>query len=309
MNPKYKLTDETKVNDAGITLHRIEALCSFGNVKAGDKGGWIEAERNLSQTGISWIYDNAEVWDHARICQNARVRNYAKVYGHAVVTGFACVSFDANVFDDAHIYEHAQIKDHAQVHENARVHGDADIVHTSVVNGHANIFENACINGATITDDALVYGKARILGHCTVMECAVVSGTSVLTGHVVILGNAKISGSACIEDMVQIEGNAIVNGDVAICGNVQLIKDAVITKPNDYTIVGPIYNPHTNTYFHITFFRNSEDTISLTYDGDNVFLYEDFLEKLSKEYGTDDKFAIMCNNAAKYALEQMSLIF
>ena len=43
---KYKLTEETIiVNDK--SLYRIEALKDFGNVKKGDKGGFVENEDNL----------------------------------------------------------------------------------------------------------------------------------------------------------------------------------------------------------------------------------------------------------------------
>ena len=47
---KYKLTEETNVVE-GVTLHRIQALKSFGDVTEGDLGGWLEAERNLSHLG------------------------------------------------------------------------------------------------------------------------------------------------------------------------------------------------------------------------------------------------------------------
>lgn len=49
---KYELTGETKEIDGKI-LHRIRALIDIPehDVKAGDLGGWIEAERNLSQNG------------------------------------------------------------------------------------------------------------------------------------------------------------------------------------------------------------------------------------------------------------------
>ena len=46
MEKKYKLTDET-ITFGFKTLHRIEALRSFGNVRKGDKGGFIESEDNL----------------------------------------------------------------------------------------------------------------------------------------------------------------------------------------------------------------------------------------------------------------------
>ena len=44
MEKKYRMTDET-MKLGGITLHRIEAIRDFGNVKAGDKGGWLEKEK------------------------------------------------------------------------------------------------------------------------------------------------------------------------------------------------------------------------------------------------------------------------
>ena len=55
---KYELTEETKYG-----LYRIEALKDFGNVKKGDKGGWIEKEANLSQDGDCWVYGDAEVYE------------------------------------------------------------------------------------------------------------------------------------------------------------------------------------------------------------------------------------------------------
>lgn len=80
MEKKYKLTEETKEIN-GHTLHRIEALRDFGNVKAGDKGGWIESEDNLSHIDNCWVYDGAEVYG------GARVYGSAEVYGGARVSG------------------------------------------------------------------------------------------------------------------------------------------------------------------------------------------------------------------------------
>ena len=46
---KYQiLTEETKIHN-GVTLYRIQAVSNFSDVKAGDKGGWIEKKSNLSQ--------------------------------------------------------------------------------------------------------------------------------------------------------------------------------------------------------------------------------------------------------------------
>ena len=66
MNNKYELTDETK-NINGITFRRIRALQDIlrWDVKAGDLGGWIEKEENLSH------YGNARVDGNARVSGNA----------------------------------------------------------------------------------------------------------------------------------------------------------------------------------------------------------------------------------------------
>lgn len=57
---KYELTSETKTANAR-TLHRIKALVSFGSVKQGQMGGWVENENNLGHVGNAWVYDDAWV--------------------------------------------------------------------------------------------------------------------------------------------------------------------------------------------------------------------------------------------------------
>ena len=72
MNNKYEFTGET-LEYEGKTLHRIRALRDFGDVKAGEVGGWVESEANLSHKNLAWISDNARVTDNARVSGNARV--------------------------------------------------------------------------------------------------------------------------------------------------------------------------------------------------------------------------------------------
>ena len=104
---KYKLTDETMTTECGVLLHRIECVCSFGNVKAGDKGGWVQNENNLSKNGNAWVFDNARVFDNALVCGNAKVCG------------------DAWVFDNARVFDNALVFDNARVYDNAQVYGDA----------------------------------------------------------------------------------------------------------------------------------------------------------------------------------------
>ena len=94
---KYKLTEET-INVEGTTLYRIEALRDFGDVKKGNKGGFIEKEENLSQNGDCWVYHNAVVYGNAEVYDDAKVFEDARIYGNAKVCGIAWV------FDNAQVY-------------------------------------------------------------------------------------------------------------------------------------------------------------------------------------------------------------
>lgn len=46
---KYELLQDDKIEVSGHTLYRIRALKDFKGAKAGDLGGYIEKEKNLSQ--------------------------------------------------------------------------------------------------------------------------------------------------------------------------------------------------------------------------------------------------------------------
>ena len=73
---KYEFTGETKeikLLFRTAVLHRIRATVSFGFVKIGDLGGWIEKEENLSHEGKAWVWGNAKVWGNAEVCGDAEV--------------------------------------------------------------------------------------------------------------------------------------------------------------------------------------------------------------------------------------------
>ena len=92
---KFELTTDTKMR-FGKKLFRIKALISFGNVRAGDMGGYIEKEGNLSQSGNAWVSGNAKVFGDAEVSGNAKVSGNAWVYGDAKVSGNAEVSGNAD---------------------------------------------------------------------------------------------------------------------------------------------------------------------------------------------------------------------
>ena len=89
---KYNFTGETKeisVENGTVTLYRIKATATFGNIKSGDIGGWIEKEENLSHDGDAWVAGDAWVTGDARVTDNAWVAGDARVTDNAQVTGNA----------------------------------------------------------------------------------------------------------------------------------------------------------------------------------------------------------------------------
>jgi hypothetical protein len=88
---KFELTSETKINIFGKKLFRIKALISFGNVEAGETGGWVEKEGNVNQSGNAWVFGDAEVSGNARVFGDAEVSGNAWVFGNAdytIIHGF-----------------------------------------------------------------------------------------------------------------------------------------------------------------------------------------------------------------------------
>ena len=79
---KFELTTDS-IKRNGVTLYRIKSLIDFEDVKAGDLGGYVEKEENLSQSGNAWAYGNAQVYRNALVSGNARVFGNARVSGDA----------------------------------------------------------------------------------------------------------------------------------------------------------------------------------------------------------------------------------
>lgn len=84
---KYKITEEF-VEYNKLKLYRIEAIIAFANVLKGEKGGFIEKEKNLSQaSGNARVSGNTRVSDDAQVSDNAIVSGDARVSGNARMSG------------------------------------------------------------------------------------------------------------------------------------------------------------------------------------------------------------------------------
>ena len=220
---KYELTNETKTLAAGTVLHRIRALrdiTRFG-VKAGELGGFVEEENNLSQDGDAWVSGDAKVFGDAWVCGNAKIYGKAWVFGKARVSGNAEISCDAWVFGDA------WVSDKAEIYGKAKVFGDAWVYGNAKIYGNACVFDNARVSGkADISGDAWVYGNACVFDNACVSS------------------DAKISGDACVSDNAEIYGDAEVsaNSDYMVVKNTWSSgRWFTYTRSNKKWVVGCFY--------------------------------------------------------------------
>lgn len=161
INQKYEITDIA--HEQYPFLHRIRALRDIGQeVKAGDLGGFVESESNLSfEPG-----DDAWIFDSAIACNNAYVDKGSFLRGESVASHNAYVS------------------------------------RGSVMSGHTRAEDDAYIRGAVLTNHARVSGYGVILrspdthsapilsGHCAVYGR--VSGDVRLTGTALVISGEEI---------------------------------------------------------------------------------------------------------------------
>ena len=155
---KYEFTGETKetsILSRVTTLHRVRAIVDFGHVKAGEVGGWIEKEENLSHNGLAWVCDDAIVYGNAIVCDNAIVRDDAIVSDNAWVCDNAIVRDDATVSNNAIVSDNAIVRDNAEISDNVWVNGDAIICGNTCVCTNARICDNAMVSS---TNHILVIG-------------------------------------------------------------------------------------------------------------------------------------------------------
>lgn len=230
---KYTLTSQT-ITYNEKTLTRIQATQSFGDIKSGDLGGFIESEANLEQTGNAWIYDNARVCDNAKVSGNAKVRHTALVENSAQIKGNAVVGGDARVIHNAIIEGDADLREHCIIQDNAHILGTAKIAGYAIAQGES-----------TIKGNAKIYGSARVRGD------SIVDGESTITDNAQVIDHAQIKGNA------HLSGWALVGGYAIVDKNTTLTGEAIITSPKTSDISASLIN-------RILFGKNVNDNITAT---------------------------------------------
>lgn len=204
---KYGLDhNDTILVNGNRTLYRVVALADIPmyNVKAGDRGGYMESERNLSQSGSCWVDDIAMIYENA------------KISGNAIASGHTIVNKNAIVGGNAKVLGYAKVSDSAKVLDRAVIGSFASVWDSAIIKGDAWLTDHACVKG-----DASVHGNANLSDSCLVAGYADIGPGTVVYGNAIVdikkeydytiaycrIGNgAKITS---INDVISIKGIGI----------------------------------------------------------------------------------------------------
>lgn len=164
---------------ADVTLYRIRAIKSFGDVKAGELGGLVESEKNLSHGCTCWIdytsavIDDAKVLEHGVVMQNSVVRNHSIIYGKS------------------------KISVESRVHGNSRITGNVVVNNSDITDSRINSTSKIC---------------SSTLKSCTIREDAsVLDGTT--AQNITLVGNSSIEKSVIVNcDFSERKSVRIVSG-------------------------------------------------------------------------------------------------
>ena len=191
---KYILTGNT-IEHKDRTLFQICALKNWGNVKAGDLGGYVESESNLSHYGEAWIYDKAKAYENAKIYGDASARGEAEIWGHGKVFGKASVSQSALVCGNAEVSEEAWIggvgseDDGALIMDYARIMGNACVV------GNARVYDSALVNDSCyVTGDAQICGDTKLAGDLEIIGATYLNTSETINSHKQFIFIPKLGG-------------------------------------------------------------------------------------------------------------------
>ena len=104
--------------------------------------------------------------------------------------------------------------------------------------GYAEKEENISQDGnAWVSDDACVYGDAKVFGNAWVSDDACVHGNAKVFGNAWVYGDAWVHGNAKVSDNANVSDNAKVFGNAEVYGDAKVSDNAEVSGDADYALV------------------------------------------------------------------------
>lgn len=234
---KFEMTSEIKTVAEFGQVRRIRALVNIPthNVKAGDLGGWLRMPANLSQSGDSWVADEAvvggtktRVSHNALVCDSALVRDNSFIGSDTIISGNASVIESDLTGTGILIGEHAMLKK-VNIHgKSVTIDGHAKVerLDITIQAYHISIGEHARI---TNTNKNLVIAghTIQIEGNAHLDNCSFLSGSLMtLSNDCVLKDGVQLNGKN-----IKVSGAASIEGDIAVGHDVELSDCVRVYNP------------------------------------------------------------------------------
>lgn len=161
MNEKYEIT--VIAHEKYPFLHRIRALRDIGSeVKAGDLGGFVECESNLSfEPGDdAWIFDDAIAAGEGHVGKGSTLRDRAVVCDCAYASEGTEMSGDSRAEDDAYLRG-------AKLSRCARVSGNGMVLQSPNTKASPILSGNCAVYGR-VMGDVMLAGTVVVISDETI---------------------------------------------------------------------------------------------------------------------------------------------
>lgn len=141
---KYEITEAA--HPKYPWLHRIRALRDVNEkIPKGSMGGYVQSEKNLSQEGTCWIYDQAVCCEEAVVEQEAGLYDGTMARGSALVTGDA-VMYDRAVADGNCCIRSGEIKEDVRVSGYAMITKHPETGFSPLICERSKVYGTVCGN-------------------------------------------------------------------------------------------------------------------------------------------------------------------
>ena len=161
MNAKYEITGIA--HEKYPFLHRIRALRDIGSeIKAGDLGGFVESEGNLSfeAEDDAWIFNDAIAAGEGHVDKGSVLRERAIVCGCAYASHGTEMSGDSRAEDDAYIRG-------ARLSRCARVSGNGMVLQSPTTKA-SPILTGSCAVYGKVIGDVMLAGSVVVISDETI---------------------------------------------------------------------------------------------------------------------------------------------
>lgn len=244
MEKKYYLTGKSSASALSKTpIYRIIAcrdiMTNNGLVKKGELGGYVSSEKNLSQEGSCWIFDNAKVIKDS------------SVSGNAIVAGNSII-VDSAIYDSAIVKIKTGTIKNSVIHDNALIDSKEVFIENSTICDFA-VVEGGEIKHSVISNYALIKKRNVIIKESRISDYAIISGSSTTyiekstinkKAHIVPEGYDMLHLCNCkVTDNAKILSSSFKLSNCEICNDAEVGKDItgnLVSFSSSFSGINPI---------------------------------------------------------------------